>query len=537
MKNKFLKIGVLLLIVLFFGQTHFTKAAINHNEARSLVNDIYKANGIDTTNIGNEEVQIFQTSINNYGMIPDQAIIQTMQMRNKPVISTTFNTRQGVWNRSGNGNWQFIPSSNFTSIVLPQNRNIHFLRQVYNISPNTSVNNNVNTNNNTNTNVNNTDPFNITTRNGRTYMTINAREGQAQGQTNCGEEGLQGVDFLVFHGPLVPCGIDKQCAGGGSGSNEEARSINKTCTLCHFIILIKNIFDLLLSLIITVSLLMLTIAGVLYIISSGGAMTNMAKGIIEKTLLGFGIFLLSWLIVYTILNLLSVKENGMIGKGTADSWFQFTCDTESSFDKGLGEQHNPNTTNQHNPAPSPSITSTNGNEQDQAYRNMLIQQGIRINRTNHCTPSQQTGCTTIAGAREYTLNKISQLKLDDCPNCDIQVNGVTDKIINPDGTMTVNTTLHSSGGQYSHNNGYKVDYQATNSLNNHFIGVSNTSQALAIPNGQTSGILTRDGSRSGAHGGPKFTDREGNIYVLEGVTPEAQQAGVPTHWDVAYTAQ
>ncbi|GEM_PF-2340482 len=159
---------------------------------------------------------------------------------------------------------------------------------------------------------------------------------QTTNQANdCGEEGLKGVDFLLFHGPLVPCGINKECAGGGSGGNEEVRSINKVCTLCHFIILIKNIFDLILSLLIVVSLLMLTIAGVLYIVSGGARLTGLAKEIIQKTIFGFSLFLLSWLVVYTILNFLSVNKD-MIGKGGDDGWFQFSCDTESSFNISQG---------------------------------------------------------------------------------------------------------------------------------------------------------------------------------------------------------
>ena len=158
----------------------------------------------------------------------------------------------------------------------------------------------------------------------------------ANGTTNsttakiCAEEGLKGVDFLVFHGPLVPCGINKTCENSEGKTGELA--INKPCTICHFIILIKNVFDLLLSLIITASLFMLTVAGVMYIVSSGGQLTGMAKGIIEKTLLGFGIFLLSWLLVYTLLNMLSVNEK-FIGKGTSSTWFQFECDTKSNFYK------------------------------------------------------------------------------------------------------------------------------------------------------------------------------------------------------------
>jgi hypothetical protein len=177
--------------------------------------------------------------------------------------------------------------------------------------------------------------------NNREYLTINA-----QGTYSCPEgEGLQGMRFLFFHGPLVPCGVNKQCAG-----NNEGLSINKPCTLCHFIVLIQNFFNLLLSLLIVVSILMLTIAGVLYIISAGGKMTSMAKEIIQKTLLGFGLFLLSWLIIFTLLSLLSANTS-MIGKGD-NGIFQFTCDDDSAFYVEPNHQQNPNPpTHQQNPNP------------------------------------------------------------------------------------------------------------------------------------------------------------------------------------------
>lgn len=138
----------------------------------------------------------------------------------------------------------------------------------------------------------------------------------------CPSEGLSG-GFLLYNGPLVPCGMNNSCSGGGG---------QQACTLCHFIILVKNIYDLLLSLLIIASLLFITIGGVMYVVSSGNSnLKSIAKSIITKTLTGFAVFLLSWLIVYAVLLFISASPdtNPMLGRG--GNWYSFTCNTTSSF--------------------------------------------------------------------------------------------------------------------------------------------------------------------------------------------------------------
>ena len=111
-----------------------------------------------------------------------------------------------------------------------------------------------------------------------------------------------------FDGPIVPCGRQGQ----------------SSCTLCHLLELLQNIFCFLYGLLITVSLAMITVAGVLYIVSAGASLKAMAKTIIVKTLTGFAIFLLAWLIVFSVLKLSSSNNMG--------EWWQMTCDEESAFD-------------------------------------------------------------------------------------------------------------------------------------------------------------------------------------------------------------
>ena len=552
-----LQIGLLMFLTaglfLFYGQQ--VKAAINNDNADYLLSH-YAYNNWVSLPFEQRQItrEVYIQGINN-GLTHQQAVNEAHNVWNSVGNSTTssgasnqtiLSSTPGLsWNfqKQENGNMSLTGnfSNNFHPTVPEENRNFQAIINNRQYNDNDSNNGNVDINNAMNQMDNSQEQDNPTLRGDQTTTNQSApgsmihssghnTSSSGQSTTECPEgEGLQGMRFLFFHGPLVPCGVNKQCAG-----NNEGLSINKPCTLCHFIVLIQNFFNLLLSLLIVVSIFMLTVAGVLYIISAGGKMTSMAKEIIQKTLLGFGLFLLSWLIIFTLLSLLSANTS-MIGKGD-NGIFQFTCDDDSAFYVEPNHQQNPNPpTHQQNPnlpnsqqAPnpsSPSLTSANALAQDQAYRDILRGVGVSINNDNHCTSQGQSGCTTLVGAQEYTINKIMQLKADDCPNCDVQVNAVTDKWIDNNGVAHTNN-LHSTRGQYSHDNGYKVDYAGASSLSNYFVGTANSTAINNIPQGQTSGALRRDGYRNaGEYSGPIFYDNEGNQYVYE------TQKGI---WDVTY---
>lgn len=132
--------------------------------------------------------------------------------------------------------------------------------------------------------------------------------------------------FGFFRGGLVPCG--RQCNDPWTDYDETA-----SCTLCHFVILFYNIFTLLIAWLIIVALVFLTIGGVVYIISSGNSnLKSLAKGVITKTLTGFAIFLLSWLIVFAILLFTSANYDLLGNKTGVNGWYQFQCNTQSVFD-------------------------------------------------------------------------------------------------------------------------------------------------------------------------------------------------------------
>ncbi len=374
--------------------------------------------------------------------------------------------------------------------------------------------------------------------------------------TDCGSEGLAGQRFLFFHGPLVPCGINKHCASDTGGS------INKPCTICHFFVLIQNFFNLLLSLLIVVSIFMLTVAGVLYIISAGGKMATTAKEIIHKTLLGFGLFLLSWLIVFTLLKLLAVNTS-MLGTGGDTGWFQFTCDDESAFwiDPEGTDPANPNNPNDpanpnnptdpanpnnpndpanpNNPSPQPpnpvTPTPTEGRTEEE-LRAEALSTGARA-QNDQCIGSstgRAEGCVSFVGAKPATIQGIKDLATK-CHNfnsgCVVQTNSVTDRIINPNTGEEYYNTVHDGNANctYCHHSGDKVDYQANATLNRYLTGLNTRDEINNIPVGEGSGALVRIGTRNGRHGGPKFRDRYNNVWVYE-----AGNGSSGGHWDVCY---
>lgn len=91
---------------------------------------------------------------------------------------------------------------------------------------------------------------------------------------------------------LVPC--------GNSGASTDV------CTLCDLIVGVHNVIDFLLRMVFAVALVIITIAGVIYIVSAGdsGAVEK-AKSAIKGAFFGIIITLSAWLIVTTIMNVLA----------------------------------------------------------------------------------------------------------------------------------------------------------------------------------------------------------------------------------------
>jgi len=123
-------------------------------------------------------------------------------------------------------------------------------------------------------------------------------------------------------GGLVPC---------GHGSD-----INNRCTLCHLIVGFQKLVQYALYLAISIALVGVFFAGVIYIISTGDeGMMSAAKNFLRASLTGFALILGAWLIVNITLTVIATKDNTAkstsenpgdmaLGIGVA-SWFQFYC--------------------------------------------------------------------------------------------------------------------------------------------------------------------------------------------------------------------
>ena len=112
--------------------------------------------------------------------------------------------------------------------------------------------------------------------------------------------------------PLVPCGI-------GPG--------NSNCTLCHLVLGFKNIYDYLLVLLLSATTLVVVVAGVMYMVSSGDkGMIDKAKSALTYALTAMILALTAWLIINATLSALGYKKAG--------SWSTFTCDTAQTTGPG-----------------------------------------------------------------------------------------------------------------------------------------------------------------------------------------------------------
>ncbi|HAI73963.1 MAG TPA: hypothetical protein DCS28_03755 [Candidatus Moranbacteria bacterium] len=127
--------------------------------------------------------------------------------------------------------------------------------------------------------------------------------------------------FIVNAAGVVPCG----------------NGLTDPCTICHFIVGFKNLIDWGRNILIALSITMMTIAGVMYIVSSGDPeMIKRAKSLAVNTVIGFSLMLGAWLIINTTFYVFSAKSSPVdsVEKYNlgleAKSWDTFTCSTASS---------------------------------------------------------------------------------------------------------------------------------------------------------------------------------------------------------------
>ncbi len=111
---------------------------------------------------------------------------------------------------------------------------------------------------------------------------------------------------LTASAALVPCGT----------------STTPPCNWCYLMQLIKNIIDLLMSIVFPLAAVMVVVGGIM-ILTAGGSAERVSKGrqIVTAAVIGILIALLSWLIIDTIIKVLG----GNWGSLKIGPWNKLSC--------------------------------------------------------------------------------------------------------------------------------------------------------------------------------------------------------------------
>jgi hypothetical protein len=174
-------------------------------------------------------------------------------------------------------------------------------------------------------------------------------------------------------------------------------------------------------------------------------------------------------------------------------------------------------------------------KQEDALRKYFKEQEIRINRPNACEEGGSSiGCTSTHGLELSTVVEVVKLAKE-CSQlnggkCDVCISGASEphskKKESPSKKNLKREDEKSKIIKPTHENGRKIDYYPSPSLNKYLVGISDVRKIKNLPFGQTKGILTRISDRRPNE--PTFKDKDGNIYVLEYSNKKRR------HWDVAY---
>ncbi len=125
---------------------------------------------------------------------------------------------------------------------------------------------------------------------------------------------------LAQKGGLVPCGETLDANGNLGGI---------TCGWCHLLELAQNIINFLALLLPTIATGMIVYAGVLYLISLGGSVVSLQKAhdVIKTAVTGLIIGLLSYFLVGTIINAVTMNGQTLKEAGFPWPWNQIQCQT------------------------------------------------------------------------------------------------------------------------------------------------------------------------------------------------------------------
>ena len=242
------------------------------------------------------------------------------------------------------------------------------------------------------------------------------------------EQVCTGSTYAVVGSSLCPSG--QVCCAPKSSSSSSSGIVpcggsSDPCTLCHFIIGIKNLIDWGKNILVTATIVAIFISGIVYVVSSGNEkMISWAKSFLSASLVGFAVTLAAWLIVNVTIFWVA-NANSDLGIGITN-WFTFTCDTTSSALSG---------------STTVATTAATATGNDAEIRQKLLNAGFTIQSSGNCTDRNNSSCTSFDGMST----------------------GVADEIIAVKNLCGISTITGANETGHKNHNGYTFDTKATSS--------------------------------------------------------------------------
>jgi hypothetical protein len=251
------------------------------------------------------------------------------------------------------------------------------------------------------------------------------------------------------------------------------------CTACDLLSLISNIANFVASRFAPiVGALLFVYGGIMMIVSVGdpGKFAK-AKGIFWNTIIGLAIIYGAWLITNSLMQTLAGSGN------FSDKWYEIECSVTAP---GEGGSTGGGGTLPTEGGPSGETTPSGERLTAEDARDQLAANGIPVNK-DECPAGVRYqdvpgGCTSVVGIRPEVVDGVTKLK-NDC-GCSVRVTGGTE--------------LGHSGGELSHENGYKVDLGRDPQLDSYimdnydYVGVRSDG-ARMYRDAETGAVYSREG--------------------------------------------
>lgn len=336
-----------------------------------------------------------------------------------------------------------------------------------------------------------------------------------------------------FYQGFIPCGYDL--------NNDGDVDLTERCQLCHFFVMFDNFIELVYSKIVPwLAVFVFVLAGVLlFTTGQDPKMPGKVKKMIIYAVLGLALIYCVWIFIGSIFNALGVTEwRDPFGKG----WFKIECPISKTFVGGInpfekrgGLKFPPEENNE--PGGLPPVPEeyweedtngggTSGDSDTEILKcfdeiitdptDIKIRKCLKDNSGNKIAVNKNKECIDKNDAalfdRQICLDGLKQttiqgvmLLFDNCGGCNLLITG---------GTEAGHAT-----GYYGHSNGYKIDLNPTNDLNNVII---NRIKKLSPSVDKMSKVVKFKNYFTGCK---DFYGKDiyGDIYKYEG-----------NHWDICF---